>query len=222
VVTNNHPLVSNDVSNDPRFYSDIDESLGFTTRSILCVPLVAQGTPIGAIEVINKRNGDFTQKDLELLTSMASFLSVALQNAQLYEDAAQRAYHNNLISDILSAINARLGFWEMGNTLVTKLRTIFRVDRASVTILDDTGLYFDVDILTERTTRSYDQRIRIPVVGTGPGWVAEHRKGRIVNDLRKERLQEALDITNEGLRSTSEKSACKRLWTSQTRGCAPP
>src|SRR5215831_12136096 len=46
-------VVCNDVSQDPRFFQGIDRQTGFTTRSILCVPLKQHDQIIGVIEAIN-------------------------------------------------------------------------------------------------------------------------------------------------------------------------
>jgi signal transduction histidine kinase len=40
---------------------------------------------IGVLEVMNKREGNFTQTDLELLSSIASYAAIAIQNARLHQ-----------------------------------------------------------------------------------------------------------------------------------------
>jgi PAS domain S-box-containing protein len=90
VVQHGQPLLVPDVSKDPRFWANFDEAQGFTTRSILCVPLETKGQTIGAIEVINKVKGrGFEQEDLRLLSSLAGPAATAIENAQLYEQAQQ-------------------------------------------------------------------------------------------------------------------------------------
>lgn len=74
---------------DRRFFADVDKRSGFKTESILCVPLQTKGRTIGAIEVMNKRNGDFNEEDLALLQSLATSAATAIENAQLYEAQAQ-------------------------------------------------------------------------------------------------------------------------------------
>ena len=80
-------LLVPDVRQDPRFCPRIDRALGFQSRSILCVPLLAQERVIGVLEVINKRGGprspSFTPGDEQLLTMLASWVSVAVENARL-------------------------------------------------------------------------------------------------------------------------------------------
>jgi two-component system NtrC family sensor kinase len=81
----------NDVERDPHFLADVDEETGFTSREILCVPLRVRDRVLGAIEVINKLGGKFTEQDLELLQAMAASVAVAVDNANLYRELADFA-----------------------------------------------------------------------------------------------------------------------------------
>jgi signal transduction histidine kinase len=86
VAEKGEPVIVPDVYADTRFFSDMDKNSGFTTRSILCVPLQTKGHTIGAIEVMNKKNGIFDKEDLALLQALAAPAAAAIENAQLYED----------------------------------------------------------------------------------------------------------------------------------------
>ncbi len=86
VVATGKPVVIQDVSNDKRFSNKFDRLTGFKTRSIICVPLILRDRPVGALQVMNKRNSEpFRQADLELLNSMAQLIAVAMENAKLYQ-----------------------------------------------------------------------------------------------------------------------------------------
>ena len=79
-----NPLVIDDVKTDTRHFSEIDKLAGFITRSILVVPLVLQGRPIGAFEVFNKADdGHYTEEDILILEMLASLATTAMQNALL-------------------------------------------------------------------------------------------------------------------------------------------
>jgi len=78
-----------DALNDPRFYSGVDQTTGFSTREIICAPLKAQDQTIGVIEILNKREGKLTMNDVRLLESVAAQAASALENARLHE-ATQR------------------------------------------------------------------------------------------------------------------------------------
>jgi DNA-binding response OmpR family regulator len=87
VAQHGEPLLIPDVRQDPRFYTQVDQETGFESRSILCVPLKAKERVLGVLEAINKQGeaegSVFTQQDLELLTTLASWVAVAVENAWL-------------------------------------------------------------------------------------------------------------------------------------------
>jgi signal transduction histidine kinase/putative methionine-R-sulfoxide reductase with GAF domain len=83
--TNQTAIITDNVQGDPLWFQSTDEETGFTTTSLIVVPLIARGNPIGVLEVINKRNGkSFNQNDRNLLESFASQAAIAIENARLY------------------------------------------------------------------------------------------------------------------------------------------
>lgn len=78
-------VIVDDTSKDTRWYSGVDRVTGFTTRSILCVPLIADGETIGVLELVNKVDGSFTQNDLRLLEAIATQVAPTIQNKRLQE-----------------------------------------------------------------------------------------------------------------------------------------
>ncbi|MFC1975791.1 GAF domain-containing protein [Chloroflexota bacterium] len=79
------PLIIADTKRDERHFKKFDQDFDFSTRNILCVPLILHEQGIGVLEVMNKRVGDFNQHDLDLLSSVASYAAVAIDNARLHE-----------------------------------------------------------------------------------------------------------------------------------------
>lgn len=76
-----------DVSKDPRFYSQVDKETGFITRSILAVPMIQRGRLIGVVEGVNKRGGGgFSERDEKVLTILAAQAALVLENARLFEE----------------------------------------------------------------------------------------------------------------------------------------
>ena len=91
VVQSGYPKLVNDVERDPHFLAEIDEEPGMTSHAILCVPLKIRDRVLGAIEVINKLDGAFTEQDLDLLQAMAASVAVAVDNANVYSELADFA-----------------------------------------------------------------------------------------------------------------------------------
>ncbi|MHB8056202.1 MAG: adenylate/guanylate cyclase domain-containing protein, partial [Candidatus Aminicenantales bacterium] len=87
------PVVVRSTSQSRQFSPDFDRRTGFQTRAALCVPLISRGKVLGVIEVLNKLNGDFNDDDLHLLQSIATSVSIALENSQLYQETLSMAEH---------------------------------------------------------------------------------------------------------------------------------
>ncbi len=88
---------------DLRFNPSFDRQTGFFTRSILCVPLVNKaGETIGATQVLNKRGGPFTQEDEQRLKAFTAQVSIALENAKLFDDVQRVRNYNNAVLESMS------------------------------------------------------------------------------------------------------------------------
>ncbi|MBN1626175.1 MAG: GAF domain-containing protein [Deltaproteobacteria bacterium] len=86
VVQTGEPMVIQDAGKEKRFSDKYDRMSGFKTRSLLCVPLMLRGRTIGAIQVLNKKEGkNFTKEDQEILVSLSQQIAVAIENAKLYQ-----------------------------------------------------------------------------------------------------------------------------------------
>jgi putative nucleotidyltransferase with HDIG domain len=82
------PVLVNNAEKNANYYKRLDNATGFKTRSIIGVPLVVEGKPIGVIELMNKGKGTrFTQEDLDMVADLASATALTIQscrqNAQL-------------------------------------------------------------------------------------------------------------------------------------------
>jgi GAF domain-containing protein len=97
VLRRGEPAIVNDVTKDPRFYAELDRGSGFTTRSILAVPLKIRDKAIGVVEVINKRSGgSFSSRDQDLATALAAQAAVAIENARLYQKLADAVVESRM------------------------------------------------------------------------------------------------------------------------------
>ena len=71
---------------DPRFNPDVDDATGFVTKTILCMPIWADGEVVAVAQVINKSTGgEFGEDDEEMLRFFAAFSGLHLSNAKLLE-----------------------------------------------------------------------------------------------------------------------------------------
>jgi signal transduction histidine kinase len=89
---------------DSRFDRSVDAATGYRTRSILVVPLrLRSGEIVGVLEVLNKREGVFTQGDAEFLQAFGAHAAVALENARLVEERI-RAERLAAVGQVVAAL----------------------------------------------------------------------------------------------------------------------
>lgn len=131
-------LILNDPYQDPRFFPGVDTRTGFRTRNILCIPLInRQQAAIGTLQALNKLEGVFTEQDRELLTAASYYMTIALENARLYEElkaldkAKERVIHHlsheirtplSILGSVLSRLKKGLRAGEAANLENTILR----------------------------------------------------------------------------------------------------
>lgn len=75
-----------DAHADPDFAGVVDDRTGFSTRSVLCAPLSTAEGPIGALQVLNKKDGGlFDERDRDALRLLAAPTALALSGARMAE-----------------------------------------------------------------------------------------------------------------------------------------
>jgi PAS domain S-box-containing protein len=184
VVSSSRPLIVNDVRQDPRWYKGLDQDTGFQTQSILCVPLLARGRVIGAVEAVNKRDGlRFGAEERELLTAIASQAALAIENARRYSIAdaglTRRIQEMDVINEINRTISASLD-------LETTLKTILECIKGLV----DYGAA-EINLWEPEQNCLVTKEFIGPYVSSGAtyrpgegysGWIAVHRQPLLVQD----------------------------------------
>ncbi len=83
VVSNRQAELITDVQREPRFFPMVDQTTGFRTTSLICVPLIHEGRTLGAIETVNRRGGEpFSEEDLDVLLLVAHLATETLARAE--------------------------------------------------------------------------------------------------------------------------------------------
>ena len=86
VLKTKEPEIVNDTYNNPRFNNKIDEQTGYKTEKIIAIPLLdANKECIAVLQLLNKKDGDFTQEDLNYLRIISNYAAATLKNALLLE-----------------------------------------------------------------------------------------------------------------------------------------
>jgi GAF domain-containing protein/CheY-like chemotaxis protein/HPt (histidine-containing phosphotransfer) domain-containing protein len=110
---------------------------GGLARSVVFVPIVVGGRATGVILLGNlDREHAFTEGDVGLLTTLAGNLSVALENARLFEETKQQAAELGIVNDMGQALAAQLDLDALIQRLGEQLHDLFQADIVYVALLD--------------------------------------------------------------------------------------
>ncbi len=133
VVRSGESINITDAYNDSRFNPDVDKTTGYKTKTILCMPIKNNNQEIiGAFQVLNKKNGVFTKSDEDLLVAIGGSASIALENAQLFEQQKelykeQKLLFESFINTLAASIDARDKI-TAGHSTRVKLYAMLMVD----------------------------------------------------------------------------------------------
>ena len=106
------PQLLNDPNSHPLFFRPFEERSGFDIRNEIIVPLHTRETTIGCLIVINKKVGQFTQEDVNICSSLAGVVAMAVENSTFFSELL-RSYReledlNKIKSKILNHLSHEL------------------------------------------------------------------------------------------------------------------
>jgi serine phosphatase RsbU (regulator of sigma subunit)/putative methionine-R-sulfoxide reductase with GAF domain len=110
-------VIVNDCSKDPRFTAVTDKKTNFITNSILAVPVQMNRNFLGVLEAVNKKRGVFDQHDQNLLESIASFISIPLQNAMLFKKVMTETKEKERLIELGKIVSLSFDLDEVFTTL---------------------------------------------------------------------------------------------------------
>jgi GAF domain-containing protein/DNA-binding response OmpR family regulator len=156
-------------------------------KSAVWVPLIVGDEARGMISLQNlDREAAFSDSDVELLTTIAASLSVALENARLFDETKrlltetdERAAELAIINEVQRGLAERLDMQAMYEVVGDKIQEIFDAQVVDIGIVDrDAGeIHFPYTI--ERGVRFPDE----PMAIQGPrGHVLETREAIVLNE----------------------------------------
>ncbi len=115
VFTSGTGVIIHDAYKDDRFNRSVDQQTGFTTKSVLCVPIrTVKGEVIGVMQSLNKNEGKFTEDDRHLLEQMTTQAAVALQSTMFVERMKDTREKEMEFLDLVADVTSEL---ELGTLL---------------------------------------------------------------------------------------------------------
>lgn len=130
----------------------------YFVNSLLYVPILRKGTPIGVLGVNNKtKEGVFDLNQQELLMNLASFAAIAIENARIHEDSLQRAREMETLVEVSQSLNSSLSLQETLPNICRQLAQVLTVNRTEILEWDRDARRLAVLARFQRTLWSFGQ-----------------------------------------------------------------
>jgi adenylate cyclase len=132
-------IIENNVQQSTIFDTSYDAQLHFETKSTVCVPVFNEsGTPIGALQCLNKIDGVFTENDVKILDSFAAAITLIVKNSKLYLASEHIKNNFSTLLEVFKAVSSELNLNKLIQVVMNKAAEITKADRSSLFLVDET------------------------------------------------------------------------------------
>ena len=185
VLETREPLLFNAITEELLAeYGQPEVLVGERPKSSVWVPLVVSGKATGVISLQNlERERAFSEVDLRLLATLAGSLSVALENARLFEETRQRNAELALINDVQRSLAENLEMHAMYELVGDRLQEIFDAQVVDIGVLDPESGLLRFPYSIERGVRYPDELVGLGGLG---GYVMRTRQPLLINERATE------------------------------------
>jgi signal transduction histidine kinase len=113
-------------------------------RSMLGVPLLREGVPIGVIALVRSAMKPFTDKQIELVTTFADQAVIAIENVRLFDEVqartrelAQSVKELQALGEVSQAVNSTLDLETVLSTIVAKAVQLSGTEGGAIYVFDE-------------------------------------------------------------------------------------
>jgi ABC-type sugar transport system substrate-binding protein/putative methionine-R-sulfoxide reductase with GAF domain len=188
VTANRKPRIAADVDADVVYYQN---ELLPETRSELAIPLAVGDRLLGALDVQSIEAGAFGRESVAVLRGLADQVAVALNNAQLFQEASYRAQQLHTAAEVSRAVTSVLDPDTLLKEVVTLIGERFGFYYAGIFLLDEQEEYAVLRAgLGEPGRIMLERGHKLAVGGESMvGWTAANKRARIALDVGKEAIR---------------------------------
>ena len=168
-------------------------------RSLLGVPLLVEGRPIGVLHVGSLTPREFTADDRELLQLAADRAALAIEHAHLYAQERNARLRLEALQRVTDAALAYLPEEELLPELLERVAAALNSDTAAILLLEPSG-----ELLRARAAKGIEEEVEqgvtIPVGGGFAGRIAAERRPIFIPDVDHADIYNPI-LREKGIRS---------------------
>lgn len=195
------PILITAPETDPRYEAILPED---RARPLcwMVAPLVSREKQIGLIVVGSLQRHAYTSQDLNLLAAVAAPAAVAIENAELYDDATRRAEEATAIYELSQAVNTNLNLHHVLNFVADSVLALLKVDKFALYLYDSKTQSLEVKVARNIRRGSVAEILR-PTRARGgiAWWVYEYETPAAVQNVAADHRNRSLPIDQEGVES---------------------
>jgi two-component system NtrC family sensor kinase len=191
-----------DVKADPEYTLTEGQRLG-GYRTVLAIPMLREGVPIGVLSLTRSEVRPFTDKQIELATTFADQAVIAIKNVLLFDEVqartrelSQSVEELRALGEVSQAVNSTVDLETVLNTIVAKAAQLSGTEAGTIYVFDDTEQEFHL-----RATYGMDEAIiaeirdrHIHIGETAIGEAVEQRIPIQIPDIQDDPNSAVLDV----------------------------
>jgi nitrate/nitrite-specific signal transduction histidine kinase len=186
VVQSGRPLVVNDVSSDRRLTRMVVREEGL--RSLAVVPIDSKGKVLGTLFAMSRGYRDFTDQDVQLLSSIGHQIGVAVESSHLFQAVQRRAEQFRVITQVSHRITSILDIDQVLVEVVHLIQQSFDYDHVGIALIEGDEAVYRVGAGALWDSPDFDflpRRLKVGEEGI-TGWVAATGEPLLVPDVSQE------------------------------------
>jgi signal transduction histidine kinase/CheY-like chemotaxis protein/ligand-binding sensor domain-containing protein len=205
-IENRKPVFINDVTMESELYVSSYEHKGYRLEdgsmaeapvSLIYLPLIAKGEVLGIISIQSFARNAYTPYHLNLLQNLATYTSIALDNASAYrklnereQEVAQRAAEISTVNSISQALAGQIDLDHLINLVGEQMKQLFKANIVYLALLDKRSqmIHFPFQYGDDMTPMKMGEGLTSKIILTGKSLLINKEVGASTEALGVSRI----------------------------------
>lgn len=195
VVSTGKPVLIEDTEKDKEIYRKIDETIGYTTRSLIAVPIKSYDRTIGVLEGVNIDAEEVKSpvQLTEVFESISSLITITLEHKRLIEDLNKELSANKRLLDVSRTVNSSLDIRDVLDAVMVSAQRLLDAEAASLLLIDSEKKNLEFYV-AHGEKKNQIVRQAVPIEKGIVGHVARTGESVVCNDVSKDsRFDDSMD-----------------------------